>query len=106
MKWPADVTGRVGADVANALPLSQYLFVFAIFLLMADVIASARVAGRLALLVSCIWLATPDLVRAQGELSAASEIAFAHVLTGISVWIKWRDLVYLVCQRLIPSNIG
>ena len=49
---------------------------------MADVIASARVAGRLALLVSCIWLATPDLVRAQGELSAASEITFAHVLTG------------------------
>ncbi len=82
MKWPADVSVRVGGDVANALPLAQYLFVLAVFLLMADVIASARVAGRLVLLVSCICLATPNLVRAQGELSAASEITFAHVLTG------------------------
>jgi hypothetical protein len=82
MKWPADVTVRVGGDVANALPLAQYLFVFAVFLLMADVIASARVAGRLTLLVSCMWVATPDLVRALDELSAASEITFAHVLTG------------------------
>ncbi|NDI02749.1 MAG: DUF4159 domain-containing protein, partial [Rhodobacteraceae bacterium] len=82
MKWPADVTVQVGGDVANALPLAQYIFVVAVFLLMADVIASARVAGRLVLLVSCICLATPNLVRAQGELSAASEITFAHVLTG------------------------
>ena len=82
MKWPAGVTVRVGGDVANALPLAQYLFVFAVFLLMADVIASARVAGRWTLLVSCMWVAKPDLVRAQDELSAASEITFAHVLTG------------------------
>ncbi|NEU35418.1 DUF4159 domain-containing protein, partial [bacterium LRH843] len=49
---------------------------------MADVIASARVAGRLVLMAACIWIAMPDLVRAQDELSAASEITFAHVLTG------------------------
>ena len=35
--------------------------------------------GALGLLVSCIWLATPDLVRAQGELSTASEITFARI---------------------------
>ncbi|NCV67554.1 MAG: LytTR family transcriptional regulator, partial [Rhodobacteraceae bacterium] len=82
MKWPADVTVQVGGDVANALPLAQYIFVVAVFLLMADVIASARVAGRLVLMAACIWIAMPDLARAQDELSAASEITFAHVLTG------------------------
>ncbi|NCW60194.1 MAG: hypothetical protein EBW07_02635 [Rhodobacteraceae bacterium] len=65
MKWPADVTVRVGGDVANALPLAQYIFVVAVLLLMADVIASARVAGRLVLMASFIWIAMPDLVRAQ-----------------------------------------
>ena len=82
MKWPDDVMVRVGGDVENARPLAQYLFILAMLLLMADVFASARVAGRLVLLISCICVGVPAEVRAQGELSAASEITFAHVLTG------------------------
>lgn len=82
MNWPSDVTVRTGDDVANAVPLAQYMFVFALVLLMLDVIASARVAGRLVFVISLLWVATPELVRAQSDISAASEITFAHVLTG------------------------
>jgi hypothetical protein len=82
MKWPADVDVQIGDAGTNVISLAHYMFVLALLLLMLDVIASARVAGRLVLVISCLCVSLPEGLRAETEVSAASEITFAHVVTG------------------------
>lgn len=82
MKWPSDVNVQIGDAGTNVISLAHYMFVLALLLLMLDVIASARVAGRLVLVISCLCVSSPEGLRAETELSAASEITFAHVVTG------------------------
>ncbi|WP_347310872.1 DUF4159 domain-containing protein [Defluviimonas sp. SAOS-178_SWC] len=92
--WPAGVAVE-GLTVARELPLKGWVLGAALALLMADLIASMALAGRLrgpragiaaALLLLLPVLAPGDL-RAQGALDdkvvkAAGNVVLAHVLTG------------------------
>ena len=93
--WPADVPVR-GLTVAPEQPVAGWLLSLAILLLMADVVASLALSGRLlkrsnsaiaALLLVLPMAGTPDPANAQSEaddfaLDATIEVSLAHVLTG------------------------
>ncbi len=90
--WPAEVPVR-GLAVAPEQPIAGWLLSLAVLILMADVVASLSLSGRLlsrsnaSLVIALIALALPVDVRAQDAneefaLNATSEIVLAHVLTG------------------------
>ena len=94
--WPANVP-VAGLTVAKELPLGGLLLSLAILMLVADVIASLALSGRLglgrpataALVALALILPQPDRVSAQDTsdpedfaLAATSELVLAHVLTG------------------------
>lgn len=94
--WPANVPVE-GLAVAEELPLGGMLLSLAILMLVADVIASLALSGRLglgrpataALLALALVLPQADRVSAQDTsdpedfaLAATSELVLAHVLTG------------------------
>lgn len=82
MEWPNGLAVRVGNQVSDAMPLAHFVSVFALILLALDVVASARVAGRLLIMLSlCAGLLPSDGIT-QTNHAVASEITFAHVLTG------------------------
>ena len=92
--WPASVPVR-GLAVAPEQPIAGWLLSLAILLLLADVIASLALSGRLrnrSSVVACLLLMLPALpvappAAAQTQedsfaLSATAEVSLAHVLTG------------------------
>ncbi|MEP3442733.1 MAG: DUF4159 domain-containing protein [Sulfitobacter sp.] len=92
--WPADVPVR-GFSVAPEQPVAGWLLSLSILLLLADVVASLALSGRLlghnnattaALFAALLVLVAPaaDAQTATDEfaLAAASELALAHVITG------------------------
>ena len=93
--WPADVPVR-GLSVAPEQPIAGWLLSLAILLLMADVVASLALSGRLlkrsngaiaALLLALPLAGLPDPSQAQSDadafaLEATVEVSLAHVLTG------------------------
>ena len=92
--WPADVPVR-GLAVAPEQPIAGWLLSLAILLLMADVVASLALSGRLlrgsnavaALLLALPFFIAPDPGLAQSDsdsfaLDATVEVSLAHVLTG------------------------
>ncbi|MEQ8896600.1 MAG: DUF4159 domain-containing protein [Roseovarius sp.] len=88
--WPANVPVRGLARPPEA-PLGGWLLAAALVLLMADIIASLALSGRLmparAALILAALLALPQQSEAQEQdkaLAAASEVVLAHVLTGDS----------------------
>jgi hypothetical protein len=93
VSWPADVR-VIGLDTDREMPLGGILLALALALLMADVIASLAVSGRLtgprattaALAVFALLMQTPDAIAQEHDeefaLTATSELALAHVLTG------------------------
>lgn len=88
--WPANVPVKGLARPPEA-PLGGWLLAAALVLLMADIIASLALSGRLvparAALLLAALLAMPQQSDAQESdkaLAAASEVVLAHVLTGDS----------------------
>ncbi|WP_422031819.1 DUF4159 domain-containing protein [Roseovarius sp.] len=88
--WPANVPVRGLARPPEA-PLGGWLLAAALVLLMADILASLALSGRLmpvrAALILAALLAMPQQGEAQEQdkaLAAASEVVLAHVLTGNS----------------------
>ncbi|MEM6481402.1 MAG: DUF4159 domain-containing protein [Pseudomonadota bacterium] len=97
VSWPA-TTSVVGLERAEETPLGGWLLAAALILLMADIIASLALSGRLlaaraALTVlAALLLFNPQPATAQQDdtigtdnakaLLAASEVVLAHVLTG------------------------
>ena len=88
--WPANVPVKGLARPPEA-PLGGWLLAAALVLLMADIIASLALSGRLmparAALILAALLAMPQQSDAQESdkaLAAASEVVLAHVLTGDS----------------------
>lgn len=88
--WPANVPVKGLARPPEA-PLGGWLLAAALVLLMADIIASLALSGRLmptrAALILAALLAMPQQSDAQESdkaLAAASEVVLAHVLTGNS----------------------
>ncbi|MFD2739630.1 DUF4159 domain-containing protein [Sulfitobacter aestuarii] len=98
--WPADVPVH-GLALAPERPLGGWLLSLSLLLLLADVLASLALSGRLlarsnsaaaiALLVFIPFLQVPTAQAQQGPserdaeafaLDAAAEVALAHVLTG------------------------
>ncbi len=86
--WPARIPVRGLARPAEA-PLGGWLLAAALLMLMADILASLALSGRLfparAALVALLALGLPQGADAQTEdkaLRAASEVVLAHVLTG------------------------
>ncbi|MDF1726868.1 MAG: DUF4159 domain-containing protein [Sulfitobacter sp.] len=95
--WPSDVPVR-GLAVAPEQPLAGWLLSLAILILLADVVASLALSGRLlrrtrraaaALMVAALVPGLPADAQTQGQstaddfaLSATSEVSLAHVLTG------------------------
>ena len=94
--WPARLTVE-GLSLDRETPLGGWLLAAALGLLLADVIASLLVTGRLrrpparaattAGLVALLIATGPEPLRAQSTddalaLAATSEVTFAHVLTG------------------------
>ncbi|UWR22313.1 DUF4159 domain-containing protein [Sulfitobacter sp. S190] len=91
--WPADIPVR-GLAVAPEQPVAGWLLSFAVLLLLADVVASLALSGRLlgrsnatvaAILISLATL--PGTADAQSEaeafaLNATAEMVLAHVITG------------------------
>ncbi|MGB3245995.1 MAG: DUF4159 domain-containing protein [Sulfitobacter sp.] len=96
VSWPADVPVR-GLAVAPEQPIAGWLLSLAIMFLMADVVASLALSGRLlsrtnaltAILLALPLFAVPDPGAAQSDtdtfaLEATVEVSLAHVLTGNS----------------------
>ena len=88
--WPANVPVKGLARPPEA-PLGGWLLAAALVMLMADIIASLALSGRLmparAALIIAALLAMPQQSDAQESdkaLAAASEVVLAHVLTGDS----------------------
>ncbi len=94
MAWPATVP-VLGLERLPETPLGGWLLAAALALLMADIIASLALSGRLVSAgakLTAILLAmmlTPQIAEAQSDLTseektmlAASEVVLAHVLTG------------------------
>ena len=88
--WPANVPVRGLARPPEA-PLGGWLLAAALVLLMADILASLALSGRLmpvrAALILAALMAMPQQGEAQEQdkaLAAASEVVLAHVLTGDS----------------------
>ena len=88
--WPANVPVRGLARPPEA-PLGGWLLAAALVLLMADILASLALSGRLmparAALILAALMALPQQGEAQEQdkaLLAASEVVLAHVLTGDS----------------------
>ncbi|MEH6644428.1 DUF4159 domain-containing protein [Sulfitobacter sp.] len=91
--WPADVPVR-GLSVAPEQPVAGWLLSLAILLLLADVVASLALSGRLlsrsntsaaALLGALVLFAAPtDAQTAKEEfaLAATSELTLGHIITG------------------------
>ncbi len=92
--WPSDITVE-GLTQSEETPLAGWLLAFAIALLLADIIASLFLSGRLsgprattaagialALLVMPITPAQAQSTDDQFALAATSEVTFAHVITG------------------------
>ncbi len=92
--WPSDIPVR-GLAVAPEQPVAGWLLSLAILLLMADVIASLALSGRLlnrsnamaAILLAVLPLGFAQPVEAQTEaevfaLAATAEVSLAHVITG------------------------
>lgn len=91
--WPASVT-VIGLATEREMPLGGILLTLAMVLLMADVLASLAVSGRLtgpsaktATIVMSLILMQPDMGHAQDAdpdfaLAATGELSLAHVLTG------------------------
>ncbi len=85
--WPAGTT-VLGLAKSNEAPLGGWLLAGAILLLMADIIASLALSGRLmplrAAAVVILSIALVDQAQAQDKPSLATdEVALAHVLTGV-----------------------
>ncbi|NNE53898.1 MAG: DUF4159 domain-containing protein [Sulfitobacter sp.] len=91
--WPADVPVR-GFAVALEQPLAGWLLSLAILLLLADVVASLALSGRLigrsnatVAIVAALLLVQAPPAEAQSSdddfaLVATSEVSLAHVITG------------------------
>lgn len=85
--WPARIP-VTGLARAPETPLGGYLLAAAIGLLLADVLASLGLSGRLvgarAVAVIALLLAVPQGSRAddQGAIAATTEVALAYILTG------------------------
>ncbi|HBM40038.1 MAG TPA: LytTR family transcriptional regulator, partial [Sulfitobacter sp.] len=89
--WPADVPVR-GLDVADEQPLAGWLLSLSILLLLADVIASLSLSGRLlrhsnaAGLILAALIYAPTQADAQADdsfaLNATAEMTLAYVITG------------------------
>ena len=90
--WPARITVE-GLNRPQETPLAGWLLALAIALLLADVVASLALSGRLrgargatALIAAMALLpALPQTARAQDDafaLAATSEMTLAHVITG------------------------
>ncbi len=89
-QWPSSVTVE-GLDRPEETPLAGYLLALAIALLLADVVASLALSGRLRMSASAasllaLVLLMPDPSAAQSNdstaIAATSELRLAHVLTG------------------------
>ena len=93
--WPANVA-IIGLDLARALPLGGILLAAALLLLMADVIASLAISGRLtgprlrqsAAVIAGLMFLSPDAFAQSNDdtyaVEATAELVLAHVLTGDS----------------------
>ncbi len=92
--WPSDITVE-GLTQSEETPLAGWLLALAIALLLADIIASLFLSGRLsgprattaagiavALLMMPITPAQAQSTADQFALAATSEVTFAHVITG------------------------
>lgn len=91
--WPADVT-VIGLGAAREFPLGGVLLAAALLMLMADIVASLALSGRLtgprataaaSLLAAMLVLPTPSGAQGIGEefaVDATAELALAHVITG------------------------
>ncbi len=89
--WPADVPVR-GLYVAPEMPLAGWLLSLSILLLLADVVASLALSGRLLkrgnaaaiMLVSLMQFPAPADAQSADEfaLNATSEMTLAYVVTG------------------------
>jgi len=92
--WPADVPVR-GLAVAPEQPIAGWLLSLSILLLLADVVASLSLSGRLLnrsnaaamILLALPLLSQPIPAHAQSQadafaLEATNEVSLAHVLTG------------------------
>jgi hypothetical protein len=91
--WPADVPVR-GLSVAPEQPVAGWLLSLAILLLLADVVASLALSGRLlsrsntsaaALMGALVLFAVPADAQTAKEdfaLAATSELTLGHVITG------------------------
>ncbi|MFC6585613.1 DUF4159 domain-containing protein [Sulfitobacter aestuariivivens] len=94
VSWPGDIPVR-GLAVAPEQPVAGWLLSLAILLLLADVVASLALSGRLLSRVNALAMilfalplfALPHPGQAQTEaeefaLAATNEVSLAHVLTG------------------------
>ncbi len=92
--WPADVPVR-GLAVAPEQPIAGWLLSLSVLLLLADVVASLALSGRLlsrsnaaaAVLLALPLMGQPYAAEAQSDaeefaLGATAEVSLAHVLTG------------------------
>ncbi len=92
--WPSDITVE-GLTQSEETPLAGWLLALAIALLLADIIASLFLSGRLsrprattiagialALLLMPVPPAQAQSTADQFALAATSEVTFAHVITG------------------------
>jgi hypothetical protein len=92
--WPSDITVE-GLTQSEETPLAGWLLALAIALLLADIIASLFLSGRLsgprattaaglalALLVMPVAPAQAQSTADQFALAATGEVTFAHVITG------------------------
>ncbi len=91
--WPLDVPVR-GMAVAPEQPVAGWLLSLAILLLLADVVVSLSLSGRLlsrsnasaSVVLAAMLLATPQAEAQTAEetfaLSATTELVLAHVITG------------------------
>ncbi|MDP2063706.1 MAG: DUF4159 domain-containing protein [Phaeovulum sp.] len=93
VEWPADVPVETGAEVAQSLPLKGALLALALALLIADVLGSLAVSGRLgggralaALLVLALLPAAPQAARAEMDtaraMMVAGDVVLAYVPSG------------------------
>lgn len=93
VEWPADVT-VLGLGGARDLPLGGILLSAALLMLMADILASLALSGRLSgprtmaaasLLVAALLLPAPADAQSTEDgfaVEATAELALAHVITG------------------------
>ncbi|KEJ90491.1 DUF4159 domain-containing protein [Sulfitobacter donghicola] len=90
--WPANITVR-GLTVAPEQPIAGWLLSLAILLLLADVVVSLSLSGRLlsrsnataAVLGGLLVLSTPLDAQVEQEdfaLAATSELVLGHIITG------------------------